>query len=209
MSLLRTMPAPASAVAALPGRLFSSFTSRLPASLRPAQPTSTSISALTTARTFSSTPSALAGPPLGFKRGAGPQGGAGKVARAKRMATERDPKVRILDKALYKLKFIPPPLRMARNRYLRHWTIHRAWLLFRRQAREQRERELMQQYQSMANACEELRLSRGPGLRTEGYLYRVAMEKKGVYRHNGIPVEYARPQTETPALVAWNHDWER
>ena len=207
MSFLRTVPAPASVVAALPGRFFSSFTSRLPASLRPAQPAAAAVSPLSTARTFSSTPSALGPPSAGFKRGAGPQGG--KAARAKRMASERDPKVRILDKALYKLKFIPPPLRMARNRYLRHWTIHRAWLLFRRQNREQRERELMQQYQSMANACEELRLSRGPGLRTEGYLYRVAMEKKGVYRHNGIPVEYARPQTETPALVAWNHEWER
>ncbi|CAK7566801.1 MAG: hypothetical protein SEPTF4163_004753 [Sporothrix epigloea] len=131
------------------------------------------------------------------------------IRRSKRMLAERDPKIRIMDKAMYKLKFVPPPLRMGRNRYLRHWTIHRAWLLFRRQQRETRERELMQQYQSMHNACEELRLSRGPGLRDEGYLFRVAMEKKGVYRHGGVPIEYARPQTETPAREAWNHGWQR
>ncbi|CAK7269367.1 hypothetical protein SEPCBS119000_003532 [Sporothrix epigloea] len=131
------------------------------------------------------------------------------IRRSKRMLAERDPKIRIMDKAMYKLKFVPPPLRMGRNRYLRHWTIHRAWLLFRRQQRESRERELMQQYQSIHNACEELRLSRGPGLRDEGYLYRVAMEKKGVYRHGGVPIEYARPQTDTPARLAWNHGWQR
>jgi len=86
---------------------------------------------------------------------------------------------------------IPPPLRMGRNRHLRHWTIHRAWLLFRRRERE------------------ELRLTAGPGTRDEGYLYRVAMEKKGVYGLHGVPIEYARAQTETPAKVAWNHDWKR
>ncbi|KAL2260728.1 hypothetical protein VTK26DRAFT_5195 [Humicola hyalothermophila] len=104
---------------------------------------------------------------------------------------------------------IPPPLRMGRNRYLRHWTIHRAWLLFRRREREARERTLMRQHQSMSAACEELRLTAGPGTRDEGYLYRVAMEKKGVYGLNGIPIEYARAQTETPARVAWDHDWKR
>ncbi|KXX74838.1 hypothetical protein MMYC01_208076 [Madurella mycetomatis] len=104
---------------------------------------------------------------------------------------------------------IPAPLRMARNRHLRHWTIHRAWLLFRRREREARERTLMRQYQSMNAACEELRLTAGPGSRDEGYLYRVAMEKKGVYGLNGVPIEYARAQTETPARVAWDHDWKR
>lgn len=104
---------------------------------------------------------------------------------------------------------VRPPLRMARNRHLRHWTIHRAWLLFRRQRRERRERELMQQYQAMHNACEALRLTEGPGTRPEGYLYRVAMEKKGVYGHAGVPIEYARAQVETPAREPWNHDWKR
>ena len=37
---------------------------------------------------------------------------------------------------------VPAPLRFARNRYLRHWTIHRAWLLFQRNERERREREM-------------------------------------------------------------------
>lgn len=64
-------------------------------------------------------------------------------------------------------------------------------------------------YQSMTSACEELRKTSGPGLRDEGYLYRVAMEKKGLFGHNGIPIEYSRPQTETPARTAWNHDWTR
>jgi large subunit ribosomal protein L40 len=103
----------------------------------------------------------------------------------------------------------PAPLRMARNRALRHWTIHRAWRLFQRNQREAREKELYRMYQSMHNACEELRLTEGPGTREEGYLYRVAMEKKGVYGHNGVPIEYARYQTETPARIPWDHDWTR
>ncbi|SPQ23909.1 85ef7965-c073-44c5-9ebe-6127e3e8405b [Thermothielavioides terrestris] len=104
---------------------------------------------------------------------------------------------------------IPPPLRMGRNRYLRHWTIHRAWMLFRRRQRHERESNLMRQYQSMRDACEELRLTSGPGTRPEGYLFRVAMEKVGVYGLHAVPIEYARAQTETPARVAWNHDWKR
>ncbi|CAK7199174.1 hypothetical protein SEUCBS139899_001846 [Sporothrix eucalyptigena] len=192
---------------ALQGRLWS-LTTRLTSFARPVQ--STSPLQQVAVRAFSSTPSAAAAKPA--------SGGGAKstyldrsapLRRSKRMLADRDPKIKILDKAMYKLKFVPPPLRMGRNRFLRHWTIHRAWLLFRRQQRETRERELMQQYQSMSNACEELRLSRGPGLRDEGYLFRVAMEKKGVYRHGGVPIEYARPQTETPAREAWNHDWKR
>ena len=61
----------------------------------------------------------------------------------------------------------------------------------------------------MHNACEELRKTSGPGLKDEGYLYRVAMEKRGIYGHDGIPIEYARPQTDTPARQAWNHEWKR
>jgi large subunit ribosomal protein L40 len=67
----------------------------------------------------------------------------------------------------------------------------------------------MRQHQSMSNACEALRQTSGPGTRDEGYLFRVAMEKKGVYGLHGVPIEYARAQTETPAKVAWNHDWKR
>ncbi|TKW50690.1 hypothetical protein CTA1_10142 [Colletotrichum tanaceti] len=103
----------------------------------------------------------------------------------------------------------PPPLRMARNRHLRHWTIHRAWLLLQRQQREARERELHRMQQSMYVANEELRRSAGPGTRDEGWLYRVSQEKKGVYGPGAVPIEYARQQTETPARQAWNHDWKR
>lgn len=105
--------------------------------------------------------------------------------------------------------YAPPPLRMARNRWLRHWTIHRAWQLHQRRAREALERERMRMHQGMHNACEELRVTEGPGLKGEGYLYRVAMEKKGMYGLNAVPIEYARLQTETPARVAWDHDWKR
>ncbi|KAI1300641.1 hypothetical protein F5Y03DRAFT_226783 [Xylaria venustula] len=104
---------------------------------------------------------------------------------------------------------VPAPLRFARNRALRHWTIHRAWMLYQRKERERQGHELERMYQSMRNACEELRNTSGPGTREEGYLYRVAMEKHGMYGHNAVPIEYARPQTETPARQAWNHEWTR
>ncbi|KAI0432816.1 hypothetical protein F5Y09DRAFT_127990 [Xylaria sp. FL1042] len=104
---------------------------------------------------------------------------------------------------------VPAPLRFARNRALRHWTIHRAWMLFQRKERERQAHELERMYNSMHNACEELRNTSGPGTREEGYLYRVAMEKHSIYGHNTVPIEYARPQTETPARQAWNHEWTR
>lgn len=61
----------------------------------------------------------------------------------------------------------------------------------------------------MYNACEELRKTVGPGERNEGYLYRVAMEKKGVYGTDAVPIEYARLQTDSPAKKAWDHGWKR
>ena len=127
-----------------------------------------------------------------------------------RRGADRDPKIVTMLQFMAQLspRRLPPPLRMARNRHLRHWTIHRGWLLFRRRQREERERTLMRQYQSMNAACEALRLTEGPGTRPEGYLYRVAMEKKGVYGLHGVPIEYARAQTDTPARVAWDHDWK-
>jgi large subunit ribosomal protein L40 len=103
----------------------------------------------------------------------------------------------------------PPPLRMARLRHLRHWTIHRAWLLFRRQQREAGEVERARMQAGMYNACEELRKTVGPGDRGEGYLYRVAMEKKGVWGKSGVPIEYARYQTEYAGATPWNHEWTR
>ncbi|KAI1489659.1 hypothetical protein F5X96DRAFT_639953 [Biscogniauxia mediterranea] len=120
---------------------------------------------------------------------------------------ERDPRIYNLKSSMPRA--VPAPLRFARNRALRHWTIHRAWLLFQNKERQRREHELERMYQSMHNACEELRKTSGPGLREEGYLYRVAMEKKSMYGHNNLPIEYSRAQTETPAREPWNHGWTR
>lgn len=41
-----------------------------------------------------------------------------------------------------------------------------------------------------------------PDLREEGYLNLVAMEKKGVWGTEGVPIEYARFQTQHPGKVA-------
>ncbi|KAL2152959.1 hypothetical protein VTH82DRAFT_4114 [Thermothelomyces myriococcoides] len=175
--------------------------------------TTQSIGPSSPTRALSTTPSALA-PPGAKNKGSDAKKNASKAAKKKGKGgrgEERDPRIINMLKhfAVLSPRRIPPPLRMARNRHLRHWTIHRAWMLFQRREREERERNLMRQYQSMSRACEELRLTAGPGTRDQGYLYRVAMEKKGVYGLNGIPIEYARAQTETPARVAWNHDWKR
>jgi len=94
-------------------------------------------------------------------------------------------------------------------RALRHWTIHRAWMLARRKKLEAEERELYRMYQSMHSACEELRLLDAPGTKDAGRLYRIAMEKKGIFGHGGVPIEYARMQTDTPGAEAWNHGWTR
>ncbi|KAL2159507.1 hypothetical protein VTH06DRAFT_2512 [Thermothelomyces fergusii] len=173
--------------------------------------------AVPSTRALSTTPPALA-PPGSKNKGNDAKKNASKAGKAAKKKGKggrgdepRDPRIINMLKhfAVLSPRRIPPPLRMARNRHLRHWTIHRAWMLFQRREREARERNLMRQYQSMSRACEELRLTSGPGTRDQGYLYRVAMEKKGVYSLNGIPIEYARAQTETPARVAWNHDWKR
>ncbi|KAI0541524.1 hypothetical protein GGR58DRAFT_456361 [Xylaria digitata] len=131
----------------------------------------------------------------------------GKKSKRKGKGEEPDPRIANLKASMPRT--VPSPLRFARNRALRHWTIHRAWLLYQRKERERQAHELERMYQSMRNACEELRNTSGPGTREEGYLYRVAMEKHGMYGHNAVPIEYARPQTETPARQAWNHEWTR
>ncbi|KAL2888651.1 RING finger domain-containingprotein [Ceratocystis lukuohia] len=123
-------------------------------------------------------------------------------ATAENMAKVRQLKTGLFARA-------PPTLRMARNRWLRHWTIHRAWMLHTRAVQEANKRELMRMQQGMSNACEELRKTVGPAGRDEGYLYRVAMEKANVYNNGSVPIEYARFQTETPAKVAWDHNWKR
>lgn len=142
--------------------------------------------------------------------GKGKKDAKGKGRGRRQDPRDRDPKIINLLQQMSTLSppRLPPPLRFARNRHLRHWTIHRAWLLFRRRERDARERTWMRQHQSMRAACEALRLTDGPGTRPEGYLYRVAMEKKGVYGLHGVPIEYARAQTDTPAKTPWNHDWK-
>lgn len=109
-----------------------------------------------------------------------------------------------------------------RTRYLRHWTIHRAWQLHQRRLRQSHELELERQYNSMREACEALRLIDNHGLTAEdriklgeppeegkemGRLYRIAMLKRGVW--DGVPIEYARIQTDTPGREGWNHAWTR
>lgn len=91
----------------------------------------------------------------------------------------------------------PRPLRFSRNRHLRHWTIHRAWQLYRAKAKQAQQLELERQYNAMNAANEELRVAAGDG----GRLFRKAQMKTGVWsipeRGGGVPIEYAR------GLVEW------
>ncbi|GKZ16634.1 hypothetical protein AbraIFM66951_000130 [Aspergillus brasiliensis] len=98
----------------------------------------------------------------------------------------------------------PRPLRFSRTRFLRHWTIHRAWNLYQGQLRRKHELELQRQWQAMQAACEELRTGAGDG----GKLFRKSMIKTGVFR-DLVPIEYARLQTEGPSREGWNHEWKR
>ncbi|PWY70118.1 hypothetical protein BO83DRAFT_340970 [Aspergillus eucalypticola CBS 122712] len=98
----------------------------------------------------------------------------------------------------------PRPLRFSRTRFLRHWTIHRAWNLYQGQQRRKHELELQRQWQAMQAACEELRTGAGDG----GKLFRKSMIKTGVFR-DLVPIEYARLQTDGPAREGWNHEWKR
>lgn len=66
----------------------------------------------------------------------------------------------------------------------------------------------------MANACESLRLMDDAGMARPdvaapdvGRLYRTAMMKAGIW--DGVPIEYARPQVDTPPREGWNHEWKR
>ncbi|TKA28409.1 hypothetical protein B0A50_03876 [Salinomyces thailandicus] len=116
----------------------------------------------------------------------------------------------------------PRPLRFSRDRALRHWTIHRAHRLHQTRLQADRQATLERQYNSMAAACEALRLVDEHGLteteRTRlgcereghgkrGRLYRIAMRKDGVWE--GVPIEYSRIQTDSPGREGWNHGWTR
>lgn len=107
---------------------------------------------------------------------------------------------------------MPRPLRLSRDRALRHWTIARAWYIWQKKKRIQADLDLQRKYQSIQLAMEILRnLDDGTaGNSKEGSrLYRVALEKKETYSRGSIPIEYARIQVETPGNVPWDHDWKR
>lgn len=122
----------------------------------------------------------------------------------------------------------PRPLRFSRNRALRHWTIHRAWQRLQDVRRKAQDFELERQYNAMRDACEALRLIDDSGMtkeeaekigatrkggvmgqkgNEEGRLYRIAMMKEEIW--DGVPIEYARLQVETPGREGWNHGWTR
>lgn len=137
---------------------------------------------------------------------------AARIAQRKKKAAAEakvPPKASALMSFLYAPTQTPPPLRMGRNRKLRHWTMHRAWQLLQRRKAEALDRELMQMQQTMAHACEVLRNLEGPGTRPAGWLYRKSMEKVGLWGMQAVPIEYARPMVETPGAQPWNHDWKR
>lgn len=130
--------------------------------------------------------------------------------RRKALAEQKlDPKIAGMMAFLYAPTQTPAPLRMGRSRHLRHWVVHRAWQLWQRKREEGRTRELMRMRQGMSNACETLRGLEGPGTRPEGWLYRKAMEKVGVWERKAVPIEYARPLVETPGERPWDHEWKR
>ena len=85
-------------------------------------------------------------------------------------------------------------------------------MLARRKKLEAEELELQRMYMSMYSAMEVLRtMDERDGVqgREKGRLYRVALEKKGIFGKEGVPVEYARLQTDTPGREAWDHAWTR
>ncbi|KAF2097489.1 hypothetical protein NA57DRAFT_77746 [Rhizodiscina lignyota] len=132
-----------------------------------------------------------------------------------------DPRIKLIRYALYH-PALPRPLRFSRNRSLRHWTIHRAWNLFRAKERAAQQQDLENLYNSMRDACEALRhldeagMSEaiGQGGKDQGRLFRIAMMKRGVWSGeknsgSGVPIEYARAQTEYPSREGWNYAWRR
>ncbi|KAF2086713.1 hypothetical protein K490DRAFT_43849 [Saccharata proteae CBS 121410] len=137
---------------------------------------------------------------------------------SRNQASKDDPRVTAIRYFLTHPK-VPRPLRFSRNRALRHWTIHRAWHLYLNKRRKAHELDLERQFNSMRDACEELRLMDESGLiaapgdsaaqddKSRGRLYRAAMMKTDIW--HGVPIEYARPQTDYPSKEGWNHGWER
>jgi large subunit ribosomal protein L40 len=125
------------------------------------------------------------------------------LKKGKKGAHKIDKRITLIRYFLYH-PLTPRPLRFSRGRYLRHWTIHRAWHLYQAQLRHARTLELQKQYQSMRDACEELRTGIGDG----GRLFRISMNKRGVFT-DLFPIEYGRLQTDMPSKDGWNHEWKR
>ncbi|KAK2749258.1 hypothetical protein FQN55_003580 [Onygenales sp. PD_40] len=128
---------------------------------------------------------------------------AGQAVMAKRERVRKDKRITLIRYFLYH-PLTPRPLRFSRNRYLRHWTIHRAWQLYQAKKRSAHTLELERQWNAMRAACEELRIGAGDG----GKLFRVSMNKKGLFR-DALPIEYGRLQTEGPGREGWNYGWKR
>lgn len=104
----------------------------------------TPMTTTTMTRAFSaaSVQAAKAAPAKGGKAGA--KGGKAGKAGGKRKGKGGDlPDPRIRNLKVSTPRKVPAPLRFGRNRHLRHWTIHRAWMLWLRKEREREERELM------------------------------------------------------------------
>ncbi|CCX32208.1 Similar to 54S ribosomal protein L28, mitochondrial; acc. no. P36527 [Pyronema omphalodes CBS 100304] len=118
---------------------------------------------------------------------------------AKKVVQQGDPRVRMIRYFLnHPAEHTPRPLKFGTLRALRHWTIHRAWQLFRKQQREAREKELERQYNKMRDAVEALKT-------VDERLYRIAISKKEV---GTFPIELRIP-TDTPPRNGWNAGWKR
>lgn len=101
-------------------------------------------------RPFTSTPCASA-------KAGGKASSGNKPGKKKKKDKGDAPDPRIRNLKLSMPRKVPAPLRFGRNRHLRHWTIHRAWLLWQRKEREREEKELMR----LVTLPPELRLKRG------------------------------------------------
>lgn len=76
------------------------------------------------------------------KAGSSAKGGKKGGKKKRRGKGNEGPDPRIVNLKVSMPRSVPAPLRFARNRALRHWTIHRAWLLYQRKERERQEHEL-------------------------------------------------------------------
>ncbi|CAE6529832.1 unnamed protein product [Rhizoctonia solani] len=104
-----------------------------------------------------------------------------------------------------------------------HETIERAWKLYQRRVREEREAELGRKYESMRKAVEVLKeldpvsyaeAARGVDSRRLGEAERERMKemrrgarKKAESRVEGLFPREMRIPTDTPSRDGWNHGW--